>query len=309
MTVPTTSHAPPSGSPRPPGRRPVDHLVLPVIDLGTARARHAALGFTVAADARHPFGTENACVYFADGTYLEPLAIGSRDTAEDAARAGNVFVNRDRAYRFRHGEGFNGIAFGTRDALGDHGSFVGEGISAGPVLDFARAMKLPDGSEAMAQFRLAFAADLRSPDFYLFTCERRLPLPVDRSSLTGHANGVTGIAEIVLHEENPSDFQYLLQSVVGERDVASLSLGLRIETGNVPITVMGDVGMASHFGLAPRAADRGLKGGAVVFRVQDLSVTERVLGDKGVAFARHGARIVVAPTPGQGYVAAFEDHR
>jgi hypothetical protein len=29
----------------------------------------------VAADARHPFGTENACVFFADGTYLEPLAL------------------------------------------------------------------------------------------------------------------------------------------------------------------------------------------------------------------------------------------
>lgn len=289
--------------------RPVDHLVLPVCDLATARARLGALGFTVAADARHPFGTENACVYFADGTYLEPLAIGSRETAEDAARAGNVFVLRDRAYRFRHGEGFNGIAFGTQDALSDHGRFVGEGISGGPILDFARPMRLPDGSEPMAQFRLAFAADLRAPDFYLFTCERRLPAPVDRSALTGHANGVTRLAEIVLHEENPSDFQYLLQSVTGERDVASLSLGIRIETANVPITVTGDVGMASHFGLAPKAADRGLKGGAAVFGVSDLSVTERLLGDKGVPFARHGARLVVAPAAGQGFIAAFEENR
>jgi hypothetical protein len=73
---------------------------LPVEDLDTARARHSALGFTVAADARHPFGTENACVFFADGTYLEPLALPSVKSARKR-REGNVFVARDQAYRFR----------------------------------------------------------------------------------------------------------------------------------------------------------------------------------------------------------------
>eukprot|EP01133_Synstelium_polycarpum_P029511 gene29511-36177_t len=41
--------------------RPVDHLVLPVVELDTARQRLEALGFTVAPSAQHPFGTENAC--------------------------------------------------------------------------------------------------------------------------------------------------------------------------------------------------------------------------------------------------------
>lgn len=53
----------------------VDHLVLPVEVIGVAVKRLVSLGFTVAPEALHPFGTQNACVFFADGTYLEPLAI------------------------------------------------------------------------------------------------------------------------------------------------------------------------------------------------------------------------------------------
>ena len=60
------------------GARRIDHCVLPVADLAGARDRLTRLGFTVAPEGRHPFGTHNACVYFADDTFLEPLAVGDR---------------------------------------------------------------------------------------------------------------------------------------------------------------------------------------------------------------------------------------
>src|SRR6478735_9325969 len=105
--------------------RLLDHLVLPVIDLTTARGRYEQLGFTVAADALHPFGTENACVFLADKTYLEPLAVASREDCEAAALVGNVFIARDQAYRFRRGQdGFSAIVLSTNDAAGDHQRFV-----------------------------------------------------------------------------------------------------------------------------------------------------------------------------------------
>ncbi|RUT98898.1 VOC family protein, partial [Mesorhizobium sp. USDA-HM6] len=49
---------------------PLDHLVLPTRSLEIARQRLSSLGFVVAPTGLHPFGTENACVFFADGTYL-----------------------------------------------------------------------------------------------------------------------------------------------------------------------------------------------------------------------------------------------
>jgi len=287
--------------------RQLDHLVLPVGELATARNRLQQLGFTVAADARHPFGTENACVFFSDKTYLEPLGIAQREECEAAAHAGNVFTARDQAYRFRRGQdGFSAIVLSTDDALADQARFREQGISAGDILEFSRPMKLPDGSEAVASFRLSFAADLRAPDFFFFSCQRVKSLPSDRAALETHANGVTGLAEVVLSEPNPTDFQYILQEVVDEREVSAHSFGMDIETRNgVKISVLNQAGMSGFFDRKTTGHSRGLRGRAVVFKVADLMATEHLLTANAVPFTRKDNRLLVAEAPGQGVIFAF----
>ncbi|MBW9061789.1 VOC family protein [Rhizobium herbae] len=287
--------------------RLLDHLVLPVIDLATARDRYVRLGFTVAADALHPFGTENACVFLADKTYLEPLGIAKREECEAAALAGNVFVGRDQAFRFRRGhDGFSAIVLSSDDAAADHARFRNAGISAGEMLEFSRPMKLPDGSQATGTFRLAFAADLRSPDFFFFTCQRVAPLPSDRSALETHANGVIGLSEVVLSEPNPTDFQYILQEAVDEREVSAHSFGMDIETRNgVRISVLNQAGTSGFFGRKTPGHSRGLRGRAVVFKVADLSATEQLLTANAVSFTRNDKRLIVPEAPGQGVIFAF----
>ena len=286
--------------------RPIDHLVLPVSELGIARDRLTALGFTVARDARHPFGTENCCVFLADGSYLEPLGIANREECEEAARAGNVFVARDQAFRFRRGlEGFSGIAMATGDAREDDRRYVAAGLSGGEMLEFSRDMLMPDGSSATGSFRLAFAADQRSPDFFFFASQRILPLPADRASLEAHENGVVALAEVVLSEQNPTDFQYLVQEAADERAVEALSFGMSVETPRGRITVLNDAGLEGFYGLAPEATDRGLKGRAVVFKVSSLSACRRLLAGRGIEFSERDERLLVPAAPGQGVLFVF----
>nr|WP_314094075.1 VOC family protein [uncultured Shinella sp.] len=282
--------------------RPIDHLVLPVSDLGVARDRLTALGFTVAKDARHPFGTENCCVFLSDGSYLEPLGIANREECEEAAREGNAFIARDQAFRFRRGiEGFSGIAMATNDALDDNRRYAAAGLSGGSVLEFSRDMLLPDGTSATGSFRLAFAADLRSPDFFFFASQRVQPLPSDRKALETHENGVVALTEVILSEQNPTDFQYLVQEAADEREVEALSFGMSVETPRGRITVLNDAGLEGFYGIAPVAgADRGLKGRAVVFKVASLDACQRALTLHGVTFQMRENRIVVPPAPGQG---------
>jgi catechol 2,3-dioxygenase-like lactoylglutathione lyase family enzyme len=287
--------------------RAIDHLVLPVIDLDTARHRLTQLGFTVAADARHPFGTENACVFFADDTYLEPLAVGSREDCLEAARAGNVFVARDQAFRFRRGEGLSAVVVKTEDAEADHARFVAAGLSAGEMLRFSREFRFPDGRVAEGSFRLAFAGDLRSPDFFAFSCERVNAFPADRGALLVHANAASGLSRVVLSEDNPSDFHEILEIVLNQRDVVAHSFGLTIETVNVKVDVLTPEGLRAHYGLAPRGTERGLMGAAVVFASRDLGVTAACLAGNGIAYQTVGARLVVPPQPGQGLGFAFEE--
>ncbi|QFY60026.1 VOC family protein [Rhizobium grahamii] len=289
---------------------PLDHIVLPVANIGLARERLGKLGFTVAADARHPFGTENACVFFADKTYLEPLGIADTDIYETSLKKGNSFTSRDRAFRFRCGdEGMSAVVLGTSDADRDHARFQADKISGGDMLQFSRPMKMPDGTETTAAFRLAFAADLRAPDFFLFTCQRVNPLPADRKALETHDNGVTGIADIVLTAPDPKAFSLFMRHVSCSGAVREDAFGVSVIAPNARVCILSPDGLDAYFDLAAPAADRGLRGVAIVFKVGDLAVTEAHLAANGMTYTRKNNRILVKAAPGQGALFAFEEKR
>lgn len=289
--------------------RSIDHVVLPAVDLEMARNRFTALGFTVAPDGRHPFGTENACVYLADGTFLEPLAVAQREDCEATAREGNVFTARDQAFRFRNGDdGFSAVAFATENARADDDAFAKSGISAGEMVAFSRPLSTPDGETDQASFLLAFAADLRSPDAFFFTCERVNVPKVDRSALEGHANGATRLVEVVLSEQNPTDFQYLLQCVSGNRTTEAHSFGLEIETSRRKLNVMTPEGLSVHFGVSRKSVERGLRFEGLVLSVPSSETATRVLDRNGISYRSSLGDIIVDAAPGQGSFIAFREH-
>jgi Glyoxalase-like domain len=288
--------------------RPLDHLVLPTADLGVARTRLEALGFIVAPRGVHPFGTINECVYFTDGTFLEPLAIGQRETAEEASLKGNMFTARDAAFRFRRGlEGLSAIVMGTDDAKADHGRFRQAGLSGGELLDFGRDFVTPGGEAARMNFRLAFAADLRSPDFFGFTCQRINVPKTDRSKLTAHGNGVISIQSVILTEPNPTDFQYLFQELVNEREVEAHSFGMDIKAANASVSVLTHDGYEMMFGVRLHGKERGLRARAIVFGVGDLALVNSKLDEARIDRRNMMGRTLVDPAPGQGALFAFEE--
>ncbi|OWV94379.1 lactoylglutathione lyase [Rhizobium sp. R72] len=289
---------------------PLDHIVLPVSNIVLARERLGKLGFTVAPDARHPFGTENACIFFADETYLEPLAVASAEPYEASAKKGNVFTARDRAFRFRCGDdGFSAAVFATADADRDHARFLAEKINGGEMLQFERPMRLPDGSQATAAFKLAFAVDLRAPDFFFFTCQRVNPLPSDRRTLQTHVNGVKGIAEIILGARDPKAFAPFVRAAAHSLTVTNEAFGASVTTPNAKVSVLSPDGLDAYFDIPAPSNDRGLRGVAIVFTVSDLAVTEAHLAANGMTYTRKNNRILVKAAPGQGALFAFEEKR
>ena len=291
-----------------PKARPLDHLVLPVSSLELSRARYEKLGFTVAPDARHPFGTENACVFFSDGTYLEPLAIAQREDCEAAALKGNEFIARDQAFRFRQGEeGFSALVLGTSDAAADRKQFQKSGILAGKNLKFSRSFKDAKGKEQEASFELCFAADRRAPDAFFFTCERVKMPAFDRKFLTSHENGVIGLREVAASEPNPSDFQYLFQAVLNQRDINAHSFGIELAALNGNVAVYNKAGMKAWFNADVPTHFRGLRFRAFVLAVDDIVQTRKFLRRRKVGFSELASgRIVVDHEPGQGCIIAFD---
>ena len=285
--------------------RPIDHLVLPVASLEAARGRLSQLGFTVAPVGVHPFGTQNCCVYFADGAFLEPLAIGDSQAADEAARAGNVFVARDQAYRSRHGdEGFSALVFGTKAARADDAAFRRNGISAGEMLSFSRPFVNAEGSQDTASFLLAFAAEPAAPDCFFFTCERVNTPKADRSALETHANGALGIARVVLSATDPAIHHEFFRKLTGD-EVSAGPAGLDITTSNATVSVVAPAVLRSLSGIMADESEL-LRLRAIVFRVPDLAIAERLFAEDNIAFERRNSRAVVVPAAGQGAHFIFE---
>lgn len=279
--------------------RPIDHCVLPTANLDVARGRLTALGFTVAPRGLHPFGTENCCVYFADGTFLEPLAVADPVKKDIASMRGNVFTARDAAFRYRLGdEGFSALVLGTRDATGDNREFSRAGISAGRILNFSRPFIDAAGRSDTASFKLAFAADLRAPDAFFFTCQRVNAPAVDRTALQRHANGVRRIKAVVLEAPEPKDFAAFLQQVVraAPEDVRD---GLRFAAANGDVLVRRLV--------KPRSLPRpGLQLAEIVFGVESLAKVQSAFNAAGIRYEAQQGRQIAAPAAGQGASFAFE---
>lgn len=287
--------------------RALDHLVLPTASLRMAKARLTELGFTVAPVGRHPFGTENVCVYFADGTFMEPLAIGEEAKAQQAVEEGNVFVTRDRQFRARNGdEGFSALVLATDDADMDHAAFLCEGISAGDRLDFSRPFTDGSGKTDTASFRLAFAADKASPDAFFFTCQRVNAPRVDRSALQVHENGVGRIAGVIAVSEGPHASGEFLSVVVANQTPVASGGQIELQLANAGIRCVTPAAFEQMSGQGV-VGSTGLRLAGVIFGVQSVAALEAVLARNGIDHITRGGRIVVPAAPGQGAVFIFEE--
>lgn len=278
----------------------LDHLVLPTASLDVARTRLGRLGFTVAPIGIHPFGTANCCVYLADGTFLEPLAVADVDACSTAASEGNVFVARDRAFRTPgREEGFSAIVLATADADDDHGKFTAKGVSAGGMLAFSRPFHDASGRSDTASFRLAFAAWPGAAPF-VFSCERVNAPAVDRSSLERHDNGVTRFLSVTIVAVDTAEalsFFATVTDVAGdERDD-----GLRFSLSN------GDLVLRDATATDGMVSQDAFEFRAVTFSVSSLAATRTLLEKNGVDFEASRYSITVPPAPGQGATFIFEE--
>lgn len=274
----------------------IDHLVLPVESLSIARQRWTDLGFNVAADAVHPFGTANACIFLSDGTYLEPLAVHDRALADKCRQEGNGFVARDSQFRLAgSSEGLSAFVLRSSDSDADQARFADLGISGAQQLAFSRKVIMPSGEPAEASFRLAFA-ELASRRLFAFTCQRiNTSLPTSGKPVE-HLNGAVGLASICLAGGGTEGLSKLKTMFgVPWRDV---STGRLFELENCDVIVQPDQDVNA-------ALPTELTGVGIHFRVRDLGSTQRYLDDASISYRKRDGGLSVEATKGQGCIVEF----
>lgn len=286
----------------------IDHLVLPVGDLDIARARLDALGFTVAPDARHPFGTKNACVFFQNRTYLEPLAVADVAEVRQNAANGLDFLSRFVTYRERNGaDGFSKLALTTPDAASDLERFRDAGLQSREVFSFERKAANADGSHNTIGVRLAFAIDERAPDTTFFACQHINTEIFWQPERTTHANSAIGIGDVVLCAQNPAELETLLRCLTNGGNVAATTDGLHVELPKGAISVLNPEAYRAAFNLDAPAPREGARLGAFVVDVAGRQAVSALLTHAGIGFEEISNRLIVPPAPGQGAVIAFQE--
>ncbi len=282
--------------------RRIDHLVLPVTTLMLARSRLTSLGFNVAPDARHPFGTGNALVFFADRTFLEPITIVDRAAADMAAAEGLFFVKRIKRYTERQGEGFAMVALRSADAEADRADFERAGLGAGPVFRFTRKATMPDGSEAEVGFAIVGAEDAAAADAGFFACQHIATDALFQGPFLEHPNGAAGVSAVVAVAEKPAEFRKFLAAATGVPEPDEIEDGIESAVDGQAIAILTPAGFRARYGVPAPEPRRGLLFAAFDVVVADL---DRAIGYAGPTASRQDGRIVIPPAPGLGATLAF----
>ncbi len=194
----------------------IDHVVVLVQDLDSARDAYARMGFTLTPRGFHTLGSQNHCIMFGRD-YIELLAVPK---PHPAMQYFSDFL--------AVGEGLAAIALATANADGAHAELAGSGIAADSPLDFSRPVdRLGD-----ARFRIVQLPPDRTPGCRMFLCQHYTRELVWRPEYRTHSVGVTEIAAMAVVGAESAGYE----SVLGER-AQPIDEGVRINTGSAPIAV------------------------------------------------------------------------
>jgi len=176
----------------------VDHVAIVVNDLESAIASYTRAGFTVVRGGKHPIGTHNALIAFADGSYLELIAFLKPNTGHPWQLA------------LEKGSGIVDFCMATDDLATDVESMRRAGARFGNPYPLTRDR--PDGyhlSWVLATPERPFSGQV--PFLIKDETPRDERVPRERS----HRNGATGIRTLAIAVEDPGTSSRYYARVLG----------------------------------------------------------------------------------------------
>lgn len=166
----------------------LDHVIISVQDLEASIAHYKQLGFNAFYGGKHGDGlTHNGLVVFADGSYLELIALVD-PSKRDAASFKQLI---------REEEGYTGFALLSSAIEADMQAMQQQGIQTNAVRSGSRER----GDGAQLRWRMAKLGQLMSPFIIQDDTPRNLRVPDDAQTTT-HDNGASAITNVTILAED-----------------------------------------------------------------------------------------------------------
>ena len=260
----------------------VDHCIVLVRDLASARAGWERLGFRTTPLGLHSahMGTANHTIMLADD-YIELLGVVA-ETDQSA---------RWRARLSADGEGLVAIALRAFDAAAAAGEIAARQGVPLAVERFGRPVALPGPGAVEARFEVVQLRDELSPGFRLFFCRHLAPGATWPPGSTEHPNGAVAIEHFTVRAKDPGATAAAAARVLGRAVTARDGLAA-IETGRAALV------------FAPLEGRRpGID--AVSIRVRDLDVAAAAVAAGGISVERGPASLAVPREAANGVALTF----
>jgi catechol 2,3-dioxygenase-like lactoylglutathione lyase family enzyme len=299
---------------RPPASKPtggtsmsrgLDHIVHAVRDLDAAAALYSSIGFTVGARNRHPWGTHNYLVQL-PGFFIELLTLAEPNKLGDDGIS-RLFGSYTGDF-LKRGEGLSLMILQSDDAEADEADFRTAGIAVSEAMRFEREGKRPDSSPVKVAFSLAFAEDRLAPDIHFAVCQQHYPENFWNPAFQKHANGVTGLAGVVVVADAPPQHRAFFEAFVGAKAVDGES-GMSLPTPRGRIDLLTPAAFTGRYGVAPPDVSRGARLAAIRFAVADPSLMQSVPELAGLAGVYAGSPTVIGADDAMGATLIFEAGR
>lgn len=285
-----------------PGELVLDHVGHFVPDMDAASAALERMGFTLTPFSAQshrtqpdgplvPAGTGNRCIMLEQG-YLEFLtATGDSPIADQLRLAMRRYV------------GVHLIAFGTATPLDDHARLEREGFAATTPVALQRPIDI-EGGQDTARFTVVRTAPGNMPEGRIQFCQHHTPHLVWQSRWLAHANGATGLAQVVVCVADPDEAarRYSRYSAL-EAEGAGTSRALHTRRG--VITFATAAAVESTLGVTAPTVP-WIAGFALT--CSDLAATRRVLDEAGLSVTALDPHRIAAPLASAlGGVVIFQD--
>src|SRR5229473_291829 len=181
----------------------IDHLDVVVKDLEQSASDYGKLGFTVVPGGKHPVGSHNALISFADGSYLEIIA----------------FYREAPDHRWwnplQQGERLVDYCMQTDDLRGDTEKLRDAGVAIHDPVPWSRTR--PDGYELKWILSLSTGPHRGVAPFLIQDVtprQERIPQTFK------HKNGAAGIATLTMATEDLSSIERWYRAAIGQGGIA-----------------------------------------------------------------------------------------
>lgn len=280
----------------------INHAGIVVRDLDATTARYQAMGFTLTPFSPHSgawkpgepvtqLGSGNRCVMFGRN-YLEILA--NTDPARPSARL--------EGYLKSH-QGGHIICFNAEDLPALERRLVAAGFGTSGVLPLQREIDTPEGMQTAKFERMQFAPD-ESPEGYIQAARHLTPQHIYQPRYTGHANGCTELASVVVVVTELQRFSQRYEGYTQVRPQLQDGVARFALPAFSRVELMMPQAALAHL---PGTLYPPLPGiAAVSFHCPDLAAQAQRLRAQRIPFAEAAGRLVVPAEEASGIAIVFE---